>query len=114
MPTMAVPINTSALAERDLDELESYYLREAGLSLATRFIAQTERAFAQLAEMPRMGALLGLNRPVIADTRRWHIHGFPRLVILYRVLASGIEIIRVIDAGRDIQALFGDAEPSAT
>ena len=51
--------------------------------------------------MPSMGALVGLDELPYEDIRRWHIDGFDRLVIYYRVTADGIELIRVIDGSRD-------------
>jgi hypothetical protein len=63
-----------------------------------------------LAAYPQMGATLGLAGSG-HDIRRWHIESFPRLLILYRPTqptASGITIIRVIDAGRDLAELFPD------
>lgn len=96
----------------DIEQLVAYYLEEAGISVSRRFIDHAQSAFEHLAQMPRMGALLGLQHPY-ADIRRWHIEGFPRLLILYRALPDGIEVIRVIDAGRDLRALFDDTGMSS-
>jgi len=70
--------------------------------------SRAERAFAQLASMPRMGAKLGFSDPEIADLRRLQIEGFPRLLILYRETIVRVEVIRVIDAARDIRSLLDD------
>ena len=77
-------IEKTALATRDIEDLAAYYLAEAGISVARRFIDYAELAFVDLARMPHMGALLGFERSPLTDIRRWHIHGFPRLLILYR------------------------------
>jgi toxin ParE1/3/4 len=107
-------IEKTALATQDIEELAAYYLAEAGISVALRFVDHAEQAFAQIARMPMMGALLGFQHPPHADIRRWHIQSFPRLLTLYRPLPDGVEVIRVLDAGRDINALFDDAGfPSA-
>jgi toxin ParE1/3/4 len=107
-------IEKTALATQDIEQLAAYYLAEAGMSVALCFVDNAEIAFTQLAKMPRMGAFLGFQHPPYADIRRWHIQGFPRLLILYRVIQDGIEVIRVLDAGRDIHALFDDTDfPSA-
>ena len=103
---MGERIAKSPLATDDIERLAAYYLAEAGIAVALRFVDNAEHAFAQLANMPRMGALLGLNDTRYADIRRWHIQGFPRLLILYRDMPNGIDVIRVIDAGRDINVLF--------
>jgi toxin ParE1/3/4 len=99
-------IAKTALATRDIDELVNYYRTEAGPTVALRFINNAERAFAHLAEMPRMGARLGFDQSPFPDIRRWHIEGFTALLILYRAVADGIEIIRVLHSSRDIAALF--------
>lgn len=106
--TMAERIEKTALATRDIEELAAYYLAEAGISVARRFLDHAELALSRLAQTPRMGALLGLPRPPHCDIRRWHIQGFPRLLILYRALADGIELVRVLDAGRNLRPLFDD------
>ena len=107
-------IDKTDLATRDIEELAAYFLAEAGTAVALRFVDHAEHAFHQLSLMPKMGALLGFENPAIADVRRWHIQGFPRLLILYRPLPDGIQVIRVMDAARDITALFdGPGFPSA-
>jgi plasmid stabilization system protein ParE len=110
---MIPQIKQSKLALRDIDELASYYLREAGVAVALRFLNNAENALASLAELPRMGVVAGFPQEDLAKVRRWHIDAFPRLIILYRVLPDGIEVIRVVDGGRDIRALFADPESPA-
>jgi len=61
-----------------------------------------------------MGAILGFLDTPPVGIRRWHIKGFPRLLVLYRDLPDGIEVVRVLDAGRDIHALFDDADVRST
>jgi toxin ParE1/3/4 len=101
-------VEKTALATRDIEALAAYYLAEAGIPVAMRFIDHAELAFSHLAQMPRIGALLGFQHPPYADIRRWHIQGFPRLLILYRALPDGIELVRLLDAGRDLRPLFED------
>ena len=59
--------------------------------------------------MPKMGAPLGLDELPYEDIRRWHIDGFKSLIVLYRELADGIEVIRVLHSSRDIPALLKTA-----
>jgi toxin ParE1/3/4 len=107
-------IEKTVLATQDIEQLAAYYQVEAGIAVALRFVNNAEHAFVQLAQMPRMGAFLGFLRAPHAGIRRWHIKGFPRLLILYRDMPDGIEVIRVLDAGRDINALFDDADFPST
>jgi len=111
---MAERIDKTVLATQDIEQLAAYYQAEAGIAIAIRFVDQAEHAFMHLALMPRMGALVGFQHPQHADIRRWHIQGFPRLLILYRALLDGIQLVRVLDAGRDFHALFDDADVPST
>jgi toxin ParE1/3/4 len=99
-------IHKTGLATADINQLADYYLHEAGLEIALRFVDNAERAFQQLVDMPKIGALLGLDELPYEDIRRWHIDGFDRLIILYRETADGIELVRVLHASRDIIALL--------
>ncbi|HEX4607134.1 MAG TPA: type II toxin-antitoxin system RelE/ParE family toxin [Urbifossiella sp.] len=99
-------LHKSEQATADLGDLVDHYLRNAGPATALRFIDQAERAFAQLLAMPKVGALLGLDELPYEDIRRWHVDGFPHLISLYREVADGVEIIRVLHTSRDIPALF--------
>src|ERR1700722_10371537 len=101
-------IHKSSQALADLDEQADHYFREAGLIVSRRFIDNAEKAFDQLAAMPYLGALVGLDELPYEDIRRWHINGFERMIILYRVTADGIEVVRVLNTWRDIAALMRD------
>lgn len=95
----------SSLAKKDIADLAHYYRVEAGLTVAKRFAENIRAAMKAIASYPQMGAVLGLTGRE-RDIRRWHIEGFPRLLILYRPTKTGVAIIRVLDAGRDIADLF--------
>jgi len=101
-------IAKTSQADQDLYDLAVYYLREAGIVVAHRFLDHAEQAFTRLARMPRMGARLQFRKSEHAGIRRWHIEGFPKLIILYRDVNDGIEVIRVLPAARDIEAILSD------
>lgn len=105
-------VHKTGLATSDIDQLVDYYIKEAGHAVALRFIDSAEHAFDQLRAMPRIGALLGLDELPYEDVRRWHIDGFGNLIILYREVADGVEVIRVLHTARDIRALL--RSPSET
>ena len=108
---MADRVSRSPLAEKDIADLAEYYRIEAGLDVALRFVDNAEAATQSLAAYPQIGVTLGLADDPERDIRRWHIEGFPRLMVLYRPTESGIHIIRVIDAARDFESLFQDDQP---
>jgi toxin ParE1/3/4 len=99
-------IHKTGLATADINELADYYYENAGLTIALRFIDNAERAFNELLVRPGLGALLGLDELPYEDIRRWQIHGFGQLIVLYREMADGIEIVRVLNTARDIPALL--------
>lgn len=106
-------VHKTGLATTDINELADYFRERAGTAIALRFVNQAEAAFERLLATPRIGALLGLDELPYEDIRRWHITGFDRLMILYREVADGIEVVRVLHTARDIPALFRDYPPSA-
>jgi plasmid stabilization system protein ParE len=108
---MTKRISRLPLAEQDIADLAEHYQVEAGLAVALRFAANAEAAIQALAAYPKIGATLGLTTGHERDIRRWHIEGFPRLMVVYRPTETSITVIRVIDAGRDIEELFQDDRP---
>ena len=103
---MTERITRSPLAEKDIADLAEYYRVEAGLTVALRFVVNAEAATQAIVAYPKIGATVGLTSDPDQDIRRWHIEGFPRVTVLYRPTASGINIIRVIDAARDFESIF--------
>lgn len=102
-------IHKTGLATADITELADYFLAKAGVAVALRFVDHAERAFDRLLANPGIGALVGLDELPYEDIRRWHIDGFGSLMILYREVADGVEIVRVLHTARDIPALLRDA-----
>lgn len=93
---------------RDLVEIAIYLAEESGNDdLALRFLDAAEASFDELSAMPEMGAARTYNDPLLANVRMWRVTGFPNHLIFYRPVEGGIEIIRVLHAKRDIEALFG-------
>jgi toxin ParE1/3/4 len=99
-------IHKTGLATADINELADYFLEKANLTIALRFIDNAEHAFDQLLLTPGLGASLGLDELPYEDIRRWQIQGFSQLIILYREMADGIEIVRVLNTARDIPAVL--------
>lgn len=99
-------VHKTGLATADIEELVDYFRREAGPAVALRFIDNAERAFDQVLSLPGIGVLLGLDELPYEDIRRWHIDGFERLLILYRPVGDGIEVVRVLHTARDLPAML--------
>ena len=89
------------LAERDLAEISTFIgFERKSPKAACRFIDEIEEKFEFYARFPELGE----SRQALGDHVRW----FPfrkKYVVVYRVLESGIDILRVLH-GRDYPLLF--------
>lgn len=94
-------VRHSVQARKDLAELWLYVADHSGADRADHLLSRLNAAAELLALMPRMG------RPrdrVREGLRSWTVG---RHQILYFPLPDGIQIFRVIDSRRDIDALLG-------
>ncbi|MGH7823385.1 MAG: type II toxin-antitoxin system RelE/ParE family toxin [Candidatus Binatia bacterium] len=90
------------------DLLEHYvFIGEENLDAADRFLAEAGATFEKLAAMPRMGRRWESEDRRLGAIRVWPMPGWKRL-IFYRPGRSGIEIVRVLHAARDITAIIRD------
>jgi toxin ParE1/3/4 len=86
-------------ARSDLAEIWDYIADDSEVRADT-FIDSIDQKFQALAERPNIGHM----RDNLAEGLR----SFPvgRYVIFYRVLPEGIEIVRVLHGGRDLDSIF--------
>ena len=91
----------NALAMQDIDNIASY-LADINLETTDRFLQAFDRKCKQLGAFP----LSGKSYPQLrADLRGI---SFQSYIIFYRILADGIEIMRVVSGRQDLQRLFDD------
>lgn len=87
-------------AERDLESIWNYTVRQWGVEQADRYIDLLTEAFAGLADSPKTAPSCEYIRP---GYRRW---GVERHMIYFRVTDYGIAVIRVLhdrmDASRHL------------
>ena len=89
----------SSLAEHDLDEIWAYIAKD-NPAAADRLIDAIVEKCELMATQPELGEA----RPELAPRlRSFHVGNY---VVVYRPLADGIDIARLIHAARDIEALF--------
>ncbi|HQH28153.1 MAG TPA: type II toxin-antitoxin system RelE/ParE family toxin [Oligoflexia bacterium] len=93
-------------AKRDLVEQFVWYAENAGLEVADRFLVAADNSLVHLSEMPEMGSPVFVSRQELAGIRRWPIKGFEKIFAFYFPLSDGIDVIRVLHGGRDLQKLF--------
>jgi len=98
MPTL----ERTAQAEEDLIDIWLTIAHD-DVRTADRLLDDIDDRFSLLAEQPH----LGRARPDIAPD----LHYLPvrRYLILYREIADGVEIVRVVNGARDVQMLMSDS-----
>lgn len=94
------------LATADLEAMAGAVLKKGGIGDALRFVDRAERAVEMILRTAELGAVIGLDELPYEDFRCWPIGGLLIFFILYRELADGIEIARVLLTNRDLSALF--------
>jgi len=92
-------IRRTAKAEEDLVDIWIYIARD-NPDAADRLLEEIDRKLVLLAENPR----LGRARPDIApEFRHWPVGNY---LILYRLVADGIEVVRVVHGARRLDRLL--------
>jgi toxin ParE1/3/4 len=91
-------------AEADLLEIAYYIAVEQGRpQTAEKVIDDLIAKCGEYAASPRIGEA----KPALgADYRIFH---FKRWVVIYRSLADGIEVMRIVDGARDYPQFFGQS-----
>ncbi len=89
----------SNLAELDLMEIWAH-IAEDSVGAADRFLDLLDQKCKTLAEAPRIGRL---REDLAPDLRSLPVK---RYIIFYRPMEDGIEVVRVLNAYRDIKRMF--------
>ena len=89
----------ASLAELDLEDIWEFIASDSPDD-ASRFVKSLIDRFPLLAENPKIG------RPRTDLRSDLRSHPVANYLILYRLLPDGVEIIRVVHAGRNLVALF--------
>ena len=71
-----------------------------------RFLIAAHDTFALLATQPNMGWRPRLKNPELESLRVFRVRGFEKILILYRPLPDGFEILRMIHGSRHLQTLL--------
>jgi toxin ParE1/3/4 len=93
-------------ARRDI-VASAVYIAEDSPEAARRFLAAIEHTIAAAAAMPGIGAPRRYRSPRLEGLRMIAVQGFEKHLVFYRPLEPGIEIVRVLHAARDIEAILG-------
>jgi len=86
-------------AQRDLIRHCAYIGENGSLATARRFLVAARLTFAELAQMPSMGAPRKIGK--FPNLRMWRIREFEKYLIFYEPAGDNVEILRVIHAAQD-------------
>lgn len=93
-------------ADQDLDDHAFYYATEASPEVGHRFLVSAHETFSLLSTQPDMGWNPKLRFPELHGLRLFRVNGFERILILYRPLENGVEILRVIHGSQNVRRLL--------
>jgi len=93
-------------ADQDLDDQSFYLSQQANPELGHRFLVAAHETFALLASRPGIGWHSRLKHPALKSLRVFRVSGFHKMLVFYRPLDEGVEILRVIHGSRNVVALL--------
>jgi len=102
-----VPVFFSALAEEDLDQIEDY-ISAHDPAAAARVRASIVQQSLQLGNTPAKG--MALREPRSEQeiaVRLWPVSRYRNYLVLYRIEAERIRVLRILHAARDWTRFFG-------
>ncbi|WP_169979104.1 type II toxin-antitoxin system RelE/ParE family toxin [Tautonia rosea] len=99
-------VRRRASARRDLVMNARYFAREAGFTVANRFLDAVETTLDQLARQPGLGTRYELESDVVGELRVFPVTRFRKHLIFYRSIDGGIELVRVLHGAREIHPLL--------
>jgi toxin ParE1/3/4 len=106
----AKPVQFRDLATLDLESASSYYLAEADVVIAIRFVDAVEATAQRIGRNPRIGSLRFAYELSLPDLRVMSVGKFPYL-LFYVERESSVEVWRLLHTSRDIPE--GLQEPDA-
>jgi toxin ParE1/3/4 len=83
------------------------HIAQDSLNAALRFLDAAEESFKFLSRNPEIGHLCQFENPETVGMRIWRVQGFENYLVFYRPINNGVDIVRVIYGGRDLEAIFG-------
>ena len=99
------------LADQDIDEIFAYLRRESG-EAAGQFLQGVQTSYELLAAHPRIGSARHAEfcPDLPYPLRFFPLKDFPRILIYYMDRPDAVEVIRVWDAARGLEALMQSLE----
>ena len=94
-------------ARDDLLE-QARFIAEDDLDAALRFLDAARAEFDRLALMPHLGRRREFRSAHLQEVRSRPVRGFEKILVFYRPVPSGIDVLRVLHGARDLGAIFHD------
>lgn len=101
------PVIPRELANRDVDEALTYYLKEAGDQVSLGFVDALEKAYAYLGRHAPTGSPRYAHELNLPGLRMWPLARYPYLVF-YVEHNDHIDVWRVLNSQRDFPAWLRD------
>ena len=92
-------------AELDIADIAAYLARQSP-EVACQFYDATTFTFEQLAESAEMGEVVRISNRRFDGLRAWQVRGFRNHIIYYFPVDGGIDVVRVLHAARDRDAVL--------
>lgn len=93
-------------ADADLDHQAFYLAEKAVPEVGHRFLIAAHETFLLLASQPEMGWHPRLKHADLSLLRTFRVSGFERMIVLYRPVPDGVEILRVVHGSQDLIRLL--------
>lgn len=100
---MAKPVHFRDVATVDLESASSFYVAEADVATAVRFVDAVEATVQRIGRKPRLGSLRFAYELAVPDLRVMAVGKFPYLVF-YLERETAVDVWRLLHASRDIPA----------
>lgn len=97
-------------AERDAMDLAAYYAKAGGVALELGFLDVLEATLELISSHPDSGSTRHAYLfPELTEPLRFHpLRRFERILVYYTTMPEDVEIIRIWDAARGLDALLED------
>jgi toxin ParE1/3/4 len=103
---MSIQIRFSEVAKQDLRDIWRSLAEYSGLSFADSTLANIESKFRLLLQFSSSGRV---RNELLSGLRSYPAGDF---IFFYRILDTTVEVVRVLHGRRDVDAIFGESEPS--
>jgi len=93
-------------ADRYLEDQAYYLSTKASPTVGHRFLVAAHETFSLLATQPEIGWHPRSRNPELNSLRVFRISAFKKMLVLYRPISEGVEVLRVIHGSRNLLALL--------